>query len=172
MCDENGLTPAERELETALRGLRPAAPRLDRDRLMFEAGQASVRPPAPRLWQGVAAGFALAFVVALAWRPPVRAVERVVYVPQGAGAARRMAPAVDDGQTTASAERLRREGASYVRLRDRVLIVGLDALPEPSPWPAERADAAIRVRRLIEPQRPESTPWEQLREFFAPGDAL
>ena len=35
------LTPAERELEDALRGLSPAASKIDRDRVLFDAGAAA-----------------------------------------------------------------------------------------------------------------------------------
>lgn len=41
------------ELEAALRQLTPAEPELNREKLMFLAGQASVRPRRPLLWQGV-----------------------------------------------------------------------------------------------------------------------
>jgi hypothetical protein len=45
------LSPEEAELERALGGLRPAAPALDRDALMFAAGRASVRTHAAWPWQ-------------------------------------------------------------------------------------------------------------------------
>ena len=43
MQEPEDLSPAENELEAALRGLRPAPCPIDRDRLMFLAGQASAR---------------------------------------------------------------------------------------------------------------------------------
>jgi hypothetical protein len=73
-------------LEAALKGLAPEPPQLDRDQLLFRAGQASARR-AGRLWPWatgvlglVAAGLGLALV--LQPEPPVR--ERVVVVYQPA----------------------------------------------------------------------------------------
>ena len=43
MQDANRLTPAEREMEEALRQIQPLPMQMDRDRLMFEAGRRSMR---------------------------------------------------------------------------------------------------------------------------------
>lgn len=69
------------DLATSLKQLRPAAPGIERDRLLFEAGQRSARRPLG--WQ--AATFLAALVAlgtALGWHwssPEVR--ERIVYLP-------------------------------------------------------------------------------------------
>ncbi len=63
-------------LETALAGLKPAAPGLDRDRLMYQAGRASARG-GRWLWPGTTAALAAAVVVLgglLAARPALREV--------------------------------------------------------------------------------------------------
>jgi hypothetical protein len=49
MHKEEGLTPAERELESALGRLKPAASTLNRDELMFNAGRAAAGRARP--WQ-------------------------------------------------------------------------------------------------------------------------
>lgn len=73
------------DIELALRALAPAPSRIDRDRLMFEAGARSLGAADRRrwFWPGVAAG--LAAIVAgesilLASRPTPRVVERLVVV--------------------------------------------------------------------------------------------
>lgn len=85
----NGL-PTDAGVEDRLRGVRLAAPRLDRDRLMYLAGRASVAPARrSRLWPTVAAGsWAVCAVLAglLATRSPevvveTRVVTRTVEVP-------------------------------------------------------------------------------------------
>ncbi len=76
---EEQLTPPERELEAALGGLTPALPTLDRDRLMFRAGQASMRRRT-RGWQGLAAALALTTTVSIVLRPAPSAV-RPTFVP-------------------------------------------------------------------------------------------
>ncbi|MHC4120183.1 MAG: hypothetical protein ACYSWO_22040 [Planctomycetota bacterium] len=49
MYKEEGLTPAEKALECALGQLKPAADRLNRDELMFNAGRAAASGKGP--WQ-------------------------------------------------------------------------------------------------------------------------
>ena len=61
------LTPAQRELEDALRGLRPAPARIDRDRLLFEAGVAAGRGR-PGLVRGVAVALALVLGCSVLWK--------------------------------------------------------------------------------------------------------
>ena len=73
------------DVESALRALVPASSRLDRDRLMFDAGaSASARAPRRR-WPWPSAAAALALVVAgesllLALRPAPRVIERLVVI--------------------------------------------------------------------------------------------
>ncbi len=119
------LTPAEEELEAALRSLRPAAAAIERDRLMFQAGRATVRRSG-RAWLGAVAVLAAALGASLLHRPQPRIVERIVRVqtpatPTVAGAAFASA-----GQTDWTGQ------GRYLRLRERLLAEGLDALPAPA----------------------------------------
>ena len=89
---EAGIPPELKALEADLATLRPRSDRLDRDRLMFLAGQASAGRPVPPRRNGVrriaawaatmaataAAAVALTLVLG---HPSPRGVERVVYVP-------------------------------------------------------------------------------------------
>jgi hypothetical protein len=75
-----GLTPAERELEDALRGLRPSPSRIRRDRLHFDAGVAAGAATSrawPRALGLVAAGLAIGAGLSIFWPLEHRAVERV-----------------------------------------------------------------------------------------------
>src|SRR5688572_20540599 len=73
-----GLTPAERELEDALRGLRPSPAQIRRDRVLFDAGvAATARRASPRAVGLVAAGLALGVGLSVFW-PSELPVERVV----------------------------------------------------------------------------------------------
>jgi hypothetical protein len=127
MQDER-LTPAERELETVLGGLRPAAVPANRDRIMFLAGQASGRRHR-RLWQGVSCCLAAAAVILALSRPTSRTTDI------GLGP-NRTAIAVDD--TASATFHLRRTETltDYVRLRRMVRDRGLDALPPLAPRPS------------------------------------
>lgn len=84
--DDAGLTPAERELADALRGLRPAAHAIDRDRLLFEAGQAEARRSVFRWRVAAAAATVLAgaagvmFASRLESPAAPQVVREVVYV--------------------------------------------------------------------------------------------
>ncbi|MGC1274614.1 MAG: hypothetical protein WBC44_12990 [Planctomycetaceae bacterium] len=91
MYEPHDLTPPDDEFATRLRTARPSPPRLDRDRLMYLAGQRSVTPvrKSRPLWPvlTVAAWAACVVLVGLAFaRPPrvvteTKIVERVVEVP-------------------------------------------------------------------------------------------
>jgi hypothetical protein len=66
MRKEEGLTPAEAELEAALAGLQPAGTSIDRDQLMYRTGYAAGNRRS-RVWQGttmlLAVGLAASLVV-------------------------------------------------------------------------------------------------------------
>jgi len=62
------LDPVEREVEAALAGLTPAAPAIDRDRLMFEAGRREGMKSAQRKvmsWRGVSGALAAGLLVSI-----------------------------------------------------------------------------------------------------------
>ena len=84
MSNEPGRSRAECD-RGGLGSLEPARSRIDRDLVMFRAGQASVRPSrmGRRAWNAIAASLALVALgegVLLAHRPPPQVVEEVVVV--------------------------------------------------------------------------------------------
>ncbi|MCI0464802.1 MAG: hypothetical protein L0Z62_48375 [Gemmataceae bacterium] len=141
-----------RRLEAALATLTPRVDTLDRDRLMFQAGQASV-PRRGWLWPCTSAALAAVSVAlgGMLLRPGPRIVEHVVYLPRPE-AAPLPAPLVETARTdpdpgaTASAES---EGwptdNAYFRLQQHLFRWGLDGLPPPSPaLPPEPLEAFLK----------------------------
>lgn len=134
-------------LEAALGSLFPARSRIDRDRVMFEAGAASVRPRSDgrRPWMALAASLAalaLGEAVLLARPAPPRIVERIVTVPAPAPSPT-PAPIADppqpvDGEPIAGLASLGQ--TAQERLAGQVLRYGLDGLPAP-PAASPRAGA-------------------------------
>lgn len=187
------------ELEAALGGLLPRPSRLDRDRLLFLAGQASAlgTPAAPkqaggrhRLWPAVSAvstAAAILFAVLLTVRPGPQVVREIVYVerpeasqpvteePRGEGE-----PAIEAfGPFDVANESTGRgpDGVtpSYLELRRRVFEVGLAALPEPAPAGGlDRAPATQRemLREFLGDQEPATAPARFLNWPFSIGDML
>jgi hypothetical protein len=128
MSHEN-LDPKLLALESALAALSPAPGRLDRDRLLFRAGQAA----AGRRWLWPCATAALAIVSAalgifVAVRPEPQPVVQVVYVPfkDSESSPPANAYSTPDGEAVA----LRPEALSYFQLEQLVGRWGVDALPE------------------------------------------
>ena len=144
MQNEGRLTPAERELEEALGMLSPAAA-IDRDRLMFRAGQASVRTH-HRPWQGATAALAVALIASLGIRLTPQQPARSSIVQQAptrsASSGEWVARATDLGGGAVG------EGAEYLSLRDKVLAGGADVLPAP-PSSASGAESPIQSERLF-----------------------
>src|SRR4051812_45770785 len=84
--DDLPMTADERETEALLAGMRPAAPGVDRDRLMFLAGQVAGGAAARRqlfAWRMAAAVLLGGIGLAVASRPGTAVVERerIVYRP-------------------------------------------------------------------------------------------
>ena len=140
MSNENGLTPGEMELEAALGGLRPVAVAIERDRLMYRAGQSSARRR-NLAWPILSIALALMLGVSLLHQPESQVLtverEKLVYVKESAPPTQsvlHMAAQIsqpDPYQLKAQ--------ANYVKLRDKVLTEGLDVLPirkSRSPRPA------------------------------------
>jgi hypothetical protein len=130
----SGQTPPElTALETALRDLAPAAAVLDRDALLFRAGQAA----APRRWfwpaaTALSSTAAVVLAVLLACRPTVF-VDRVVPVP-----GEQPAPAGPDPfETLVPQVRVPLRLPPNRQLEENLLDAGLDGLgkspPPPSP---------------------------------------
>jgi hypothetical protein len=119
-------------LESALRDLAPAGVALDRDALMFRAGQAA----APHRWfwpaaTAVSSSAAVVLAVLLACRPTVH-VERIVPGPTD-----QRAPSSPDPEETSvpSQARAPKPLPPNRRLEERLLRWGLDGLGEAPPLP-------------------------------------
>ncbi len=118
------------DLENALSSLSPAPSGIDRDGLMFQAGQSSARRRG-RIWPLGAAALAGAAIVlgaALVARPAPTVTERVVYVPIERP---RTPPYVSAARGAGTGGPEQAPVMDYFALRAKVLAEGLDALPEP-----------------------------------------
>jgi hypothetical protein len=118
MSDETH-DPDLKALEAALGALRPTPDAIERDRLMFQAGRASVPRPG-RFWQATAGTFGTLSVLLgglLLLRPAP--AERIVYVPSQAET-----PAVLAGLPVADPP----PPNGYLRLRQFVHREGVEAL--------------------------------------------
>jgi len=147
MQEEDELTGAQREMESALGRLRPAAPPIDRDGLMFRAGQASMRKRG-YAWQGLAAGLAVCLGMSLAFRPAVRGTQDLAMAPQSAEPTQAgwQFPTPPADSESAPSPR-----GGYLHLRDMVLAGGIDALPNPAyAGPAERP---LTIRSILDGMR-------------------
>lgn len=137
------LRPTEKALADALANLAPAPAKIDRDRIMFEAGVVS-RVGTIRLWQATAGflaavGFAAGMLV-----KPATIIERVVYIdaahdePNVPGAAIHPTAPFDPSSpaktgTMTGSDDGRDEITHWFQLRNEVLSVGIEALPECGP---------------------------------------
>ncbi len=175
MQNEERLTPAERELEAALGALRPAATGIDRDCLMYRAGE-HAGGRRQRFWQGATAMFAAALMTSLLIRPAPRQVDRYVYVEAGAPA--RVADARPargaDAEIAGARESPTRRATAYIRLREGVLIRGVDALPDLPGGSAAAGEPLPRVERLLNAAAASQDLWDLLgiERFVAPGEHL
>jgi hypothetical protein len=148
MQNENGLTPAQKELESTLAGLSPSSVDIPRDRLMFRAGQASARRRTIlRLPLSIA--LAVMLTASLLFRPtppPVERIEHIVYVPV------EMSDSWDGALACAEAihpaRPQSRSTISYLNLRDKVLTDGVEALPKPVS--ATSAEPVESLEKLLE----------------------
>jgi len=156
---QNKLNRKLAALEASLASLRPKPSAIDRDRLMYRAGQAAAgnrersarRSSAAGPWQLATALSLLVAVIfggMLLSRNGPRVVERVVYVEKIATSplpeptpALNDADAGDTAVATAVGERPRRKKlrTDYLQLRRLVLAEGVEALPK---WKAGSPSAA------------------------------
>ncbi len=132
--------PEMTAIESALRALVPSRSGLDRDRLMFRAGQVSARSRLLTRWAWPSIAATLAIVAAgegvlLASRPEPRVVERLVIVREPATPqAAQPEPLVilrQNPPIPTSSEPSWPGESDSLRLRRQVLRFGLDGLPEP-----------------------------------------
>ena len=120
MHKEEDLTPAERELESALGRLKPAGNTLSRDALMFSAGRAAAGRNKP--WQMLSGVLMVLLLCSVLIRPEVQ--EPRESSPVGNPGQYRMAQAVYRPVQTESSSSL-----AYPTLRRNIVQHGLDALP-------------------------------------------
>lgn len=153
--------PTDASLErfaAELAALSPRA-RLDRDRLMYRAGQASAAMPTygrdARRWAWPAAfgsmtAVAASLLLLLALRPSPRVVERIVRVPMPAPQPQRadvhpsatLADAVPiNVKHPVAPKGLPLDPPVYLDLRDRVLAMGLDSFSPPGAPSDDRPDS-------------------------------
>ncbi len=133
--------PEVTAIESALRALVPSRSALDRDRLMFRAGQVSARSRLLTRWAWPSIAAALAIVAAgegvlLATRPEPRVVERLVIVREPAASPiagpepvviLRENPPIPSADLEPSWPM----ASDLLRLRRQVLRFGIDGLPDP-----------------------------------------
>lgn len=123
--ENDDLTPADRELEDALRGLRPGAAGIDPLAIAFAAGAASTRRSL-FMWRSAAAVLVMALGASLVVRTAQPTVRDTILVQHQ--------PRTTSPFTYLTMET--RNVPSPWRLRDRVLDQGLDALVVPTHSPA------------------------------------
>jgi hypothetical protein len=151
MSDEHETSPELNAIEQALASFAPAAPRLDRDRLMFLAGQVGAHEVGGRrsevgraawFWPASSATLAatsLALAIALFARP----APQPQLIVRDATAPPAVAPepsvAVDERVATAPLRMATlamnspvKSGESYLKTRDVAFRMGLDALGRPT----------------------------------------
>jgi hypothetical protein len=148
---EHAHDPEMTDLEGALGALRPAAARLDRDRLMFEAGRRSAAAPAHFRWAWPAVAASLAAVslgqaAALNRRSEPTVVERIIFVPRPAAPAEPARATVLKVRNAADSDDRRFEPPPdnrYLQISRQVERYGLDGLPDPTPLLTLSAEGEI-----------------------------
>ena len=152
---KNPLTPEQMDVANALTAFRPATPQINRDALMYAAGEAAGRLSGRQTvlpWR-IAAGLFFSATLALAlWHPShVEYVDRPVVE-------RVSVPTRSQQHDTisfAAAESVEPESLtpvpmsanadSYLRMRERVLLLGMNALPSLPAPPSDNAAPSERV---------------------------
>ncbi len=120
MSHETSLTPEEQHMEILLGQFQPRVAAQSRDKLMFQAGRASVGHV--RRWQGTSCVFAAMLLCSLMIRTVPSKLEPKTVVLQPAST-QWQAP-----QETTVPRPMHAQ--AYINVRHRVLEKGLDALPE------------------------------------------
>lgn len=147
--EEQGLTPAERELEAALGGLAPAAPSFTLERIQTRALVDRERRRT-RIWQAVAALLAVAAGIGFSIQPAPRVVqvERVILRDRQQPVQSQF---ISDDAPPATALPQPTGDYAYLRLRERVLAKGVESL---------RATPAPQGSRAVELSARRGTPVE------------
>jgi hypothetical protein len=159
MQEYDKLTPAERELESALGLVRPAGHAIDRDQLFYAAGVRRGRQ-ARHGWQ--ACSGLLAGLLAASWliRPAGPGEARFADVGAASDSARPVRVVVDEppsppARAVVVPPELLPVIPLYVRLRNLVVAEGPDALPEAQTRavPAGRLEPSTTYPRAFGPDR-------------------
>jgi hypothetical protein len=170
--------PELKAIESALGELIPVSSRLDRDKLMYQAGAMSKPGPSRRwAWPAITAALCVALAgesLFLGARSSPRVVERIVFMPapaaevaissEGATATNeadappaRMvarAPGITNDDRARSVPftfGLSSDASDYQRFRNLVILFGLDALPERAVVVASEDDREIEARAGLKP---------------------
>ncbi len=163
--------------EAALSSLTPASS-LNRDLLLFRAGQSSVQRR--WIWPAMSGGLTLvaaSLAVAFLIRPAPDPIHEVQYVRVEVPAARRAEPDRSEANlnvqhaarsATVQSSRLR----EYHAVQDQLLRWGLDAVPSPHRLAAELPIAVQDPQRLSRPADPSPFGWPWLQNAFTSGDRL
>jgi len=119
MHKEEGLTPAEQELESALGRLKPAANTLNRDELMFNAGRASAGRKQP--WQMLSGVLIVLLLCSVLYRPDLNGARSLSFGPEPGE--------FQMTQTLYKPVQAESRGSlAYPMLRQNIVMYGLDAL--------------------------------------------
>ncbi len=120
-------------LEAALAALAPMPDQLNRDALLFRAGQASI-PRYSWAWPGAAAALGLLAATLgalLTLRPAEKVVEHVyVYVKEPAAPTPAPAPTPSEAEQPPSVIASREPPINYLQLEKQVMRWGLDGVPD------------------------------------------
>jgi len=119
MRHEESLSPAEQALESALGQLKPAADRLNRDELMFNAGRAAAGSKGP--WQMLSGVLTVLLLGSVLIRPGSNVVPEFTPAPQAQYQVAQVPDRLPQVESGGSLE--------YVTLRQKIVEQGLDGLP-------------------------------------------
>jgi hypothetical protein len=173
--------PELKALESALGELVPVSSRVNRDKLMFQAGAMSNSAASRRSsWPAIVAVLSLALAaesVFIGTRPAPRVVERTVFVPAPVEraadpAAQELRPPGIPDRHAAAREQLTvgsSEAASgYQRFQNLVIRFGLDAFPERPAFVSREDDGGMSPESRLRPAGALRS--LELERIFKPGD--
>ena len=126
MQNEKDLTPGQLELESALGKLRPSQGVVNRDQLMFRAG-ISAGQKRNRRWQVLTMILTVALGISVLYHPAAWTIEKKQYLTTAPQQSVHPLVSTDFSSTQ------RKSGyrsANYIKLRNKVLTDGIDALPQ------------------------------------------
>jgi hypothetical protein len=159
MQEQQRLDAEERDVERLLGGLKPVSlpHHLSAARVLIESQRRQGRYQL-WVWRGVAAALGAGLVLSMTLRPQSKTIEKIVYVSPAAESSQTPLPPsmkVTPAQRLADADGS--GGDDYLSLRDRVFVLGLEALPAPAPAPAPPLPPEPRPR--FEPSGGQGNVW-------------